>query len=190
MMKQQNNIHDFDVLISIDIGLTGGISFFDTVSGEVLAVYPMPSVRVTTASGRQKGELDLEKLKHILEIPKVHGDSALVVMENVHAFPGQGSVATATLMEQKGILRGLCLGLGYIEEFVEPKTWQKVYDMIPPKDLKGGSASKTKTLRKKWLKEKSLEIARETCPEWADTKLAKSDAHGLSDSLLIGKYYL
>jgi len=187
MMKQQNDIHDFDVLVAIDIGLNGGISFFDTVSGEVLAVYPMPSVKVTTSTGRNKGELDLDKLKHILEIPRVHGDTALVVMENVHAYPGQGSVATATLMEQKGIIRGMCAGLGYTEEFVEPKTWQKHYDMIPPKDLKGGSASKTKTLRKKWLKEKSLSVAKERFPDWVE-KVGKSD--GLSDALLIGEWYI
>jgi len=182
------NLHDFDVLVSIDIGLTGGIAIFDIVSGEVLALYSMPTNKIVTSSGRNKGELDIPKLKFILEKPHVKSETALVVMENVHAFPGQGSVAMATLMEQKGIIRGLCAGLGYSEQLVEPKMWQKHYSMIPPKDLKGSSASRTKTLRKSWLKEKSLQIARETFKEWAETKLAPKDAHGLSDSLLIGKY--
>lgn len=182
------NLTDFNVLISVDIGLTGGIAFFDIVSGEVLSIYQMPTNKITTSSGRNKGELDIPKLRFILEIPKVHNESALVVMENVHAFPGQGSVAMATLMEQKGIIRGLCAGLGYYEQLVEPKAWQKHYGMIPPKDLKGSSASKTKTLRKTWLKEKSLQLAREKFPEWEGTKLAPKDAHGLSDALLIGKF--
>lgn len=179
----------YDILIAIDVGLTGGIAFFDTESKEVVGLYPMPTNKIETSSGRKKGEIDIPRLKFILEIPKVHEDTALVVLENVHAFPGQGSVAMATLMEQKGIIRGMCAGLGYDEALVEPKTWQKYFEMIPPKDLKGSSASKTKALRKGWLKEKSLEIARVRFPSW-ETKLERKDAHGLSDALLIGTYII
>lgn len=189
-MDTAHTISDFDVLVSVDIGLQGGIAFFDVLSGEVLALYSMPTNKIVTSSGRNKGELDIPKLKFILEIPHVKSETALVVLESVHAFPGQGVVAMATLMEQKGIIRGLCSGLGYDEFLVEPKTWQKHYDMIPPKDLKGASASRTKTLRKQWLKDTSLERARSLFPEWAETKLAPKTAHGLSDSLLIGKWYL
>ena len=181
-------LNKYTILAGIDIGLTGGIAFFDVESKELLSLYPMPANKIQTASGRNKGELDLSRLKHILEIPKVHEETALVVMENIHAFPGQGSVAIATLMEQKGIIRGMCSGLGYDEQLVEPKTWQKYFNMIPPKDLKGSTGSKTKTLRKAWLKEKSLEIAREKFPD--QSKLEKKDAHGLSDALLIGTYII
>lgn len=184
-----NSQTKYDVIISVDIGLSGGIAFFDTVSQELLSVYSMPTIQIKSKD-KTKNILDLAKLKFILEIPKEHKESALVIFENVHAFPGQGSVATATLMEQKGIIRGLAAGLGYDEFPVEPKTWQGHYGMIPPKDLKGKSATQTKTLRKKWLKEKSLEFAREYFSEWADTKLASQTAHGLSDAMLIGKWYL
>lgn len=186
-MKPQN---DYDVVCAVDIGLTGGIAFFDTVSNELLSVYPMPTVETTTSTGRKKGHIDLPRLKFILEIPKVHNEKAIVVMENVHAFPGQGVVAMATLMEQKGIIRGMASGLEYDEYLVEPKTWQAYYDMIPPKELKGSTASKIKTLRKQWLKEKSLELARDKFKEWADTKLASKSAHGLSDAILIGNWYI
>lgn len=180
----------YEILISIDIGLTGGIAFFDFVSKEVLSIYSMPSEKIQTKAGRNKGILNLERLKFILEIPKVKEDRAIVVLEDVHAFPGQGVVAMATLMEQKGIIRGLAKGLGYDELLIQPKTWQSYFDMIPPKDLKGSSASKTKTLRKEWLKATSLEKARGYFPEWKETKLAPKDAHGLSDALLIGKFIL
>lgn len=178
------------ILIGIDIGLSGGIAFFDVGAGEVLSLYPMPTQKIVTSTGRQKGEIDLDRLNFILEIPKCRAESATVVMENVHAFPGQGVVAMATLMEQKGIIRGLAKGLGYEVVLVEPKTWQKYYTLIPPKDLKGTSASKTKVLRKKWLKDESLTLARAHFTNWAETKLAPKTAHGLSDALLIGKYYL
>lgn len=183
-------LSNYSVLVSIDIGLTGGIAFFDVESREVVGLYAMPTNKIETSSGRKKGEIDIPHLKFILEIPKVHDDTALVVMESVHAFPGQGSVAMATLMEQKGIIRGMASGLGYSERLVEPKTWQRHFEMIPPKDLKGSSASKTKTLRKSWLKAYSLQLARGKFPEWAETKLAPKDAHGLSDALLIGTYII
>lgn len=179
-----------DIIIGCDIGLSGGIVFFDSVSKSVLSIYNMPTNRVTTSSGREKGILDLERLKFILEIPKVHKESAIVVLENVHAFPGQGVVAIATLLEQKGTIRGLAKGLGYDEHLVEPKTWQKYFDIVPPQDLKGTSAKQTKALRKKWLKSVSLETARDLFPEWKDTKLERNDAHGLSDALLIGRWFL
>ena len=185
-----NSQSKYDVVIGIDIGLSGGIAFFDTVSTELLSIYSMPSMKTQTKAGREKGILDLDKLRFILEIPKVHNESAVIVLENIHAFPGQGSVATATLMEQLGIIRGLAKGLGYDEYKVEPKIWQSFYGMVVPKDIKGKSASKTKTLRKAWLKDKSLEFAREYYPEWAETKLAHKTAHGLSDACLIGRWYL
>lgn len=180
---------DYDVIIGIDIGLSGGIAFFDVETGEVLALYGMPSGKTKTKAGREKGYIDLSRLKFILEIPKEHKERAIVVMENIHAFPGQGAVATATLMEQRGIIRGLSSGLGYGEYLVEPKIWQGFYGIIPPKDLKGISASRTKILRRKWLKSASLNLAREEFKEWKGTKLAPDSAHGLADALLIGKWY-
>lgn len=183
------NPQDYDVVIAIDVGLTGAVTFFDTVSGEVLSVNPMPTYK-WLKNGKTRNHLDIEKLVHILEIPKSHSESAIVVFEDVHAFPGQGSVSTGVLMEQKGVIRGIINTLGYAEYPISPKEWQKWFDMIPPKDLKGKSASQTKTMRKKWLKEKSLTLAREKFPEWVDTKLKLSTAHGVSDSMLIGKWFL
>ena len=181
---------DYDVVIAVDVGLSGGIAFFDTVSGELLSVYTMPTVSHESKTGKIKNSLDIDKLMFILEIPKAHDESAILVMENIHAFPGQGVVAVGTLLEQKGILRGLACGLGYEVELVEPRTWQKMFDLIPPEELKGSTGTKTKTLRKKWLKENSLTKARELFPKCADTKLSKSTAHGLSDALLIGKWFI
>ena len=131
-VKKMNR--EYDTIIAIDIGLGGGIAFFDTVSGEVPSLYEMPTNKIVTSSGRKKGELDIERLKFILEIPRVHEEFALIVMENVHAFPGQGVVAMATLLEQRGIIRGLCAGLGYDEMLVEPRVWQKHYELVPPQD--------------------------------------------------------
>lgn len=179
---------NYDVIVGIDVGLNGGLAFFDAHSGEVLSLYPMPTIQVEK-NGKDKKVVDWDRLKFILEIPKEHKENAILAFENVTAFPGQGVVAVGTLLEQKGFFRGLSRGLGYAEYLVQPKTWQKHFDIVPPKELKGESAKKTKALRKKWLKESSLEIAKRKFPEW-ETKLSRKDAHGLSDALLIGEWYL
>lgn len=183
------NKSDYEILISIDIGLTGGLAFFDIRSGEVLSLHAMPTMKEPKSNGKEKTVLDITKLLYLLEIPLVHNDNALVVYEDVHAFPFQGVVSVAGLMEQKGIIRGMSKGLGYDELPIQPKTWQKHFGMKPPEDLKGATDSKTKTLRKEWLKAKSLELARDKFKEWKG-KLEPKTAHGLSDSLLMGQWYM
>lgn len=182
-----------DILISIDIGLSGGIAFFEVEeithpSLGLLSLHPMPASKKKTKSGMIRNILDLDILLHLLEIPKIHGDKALVIYEDVHSFPGQGVVSVGTLLWQRGVIQGMTKALGYDELAVSPKGWQKYFDMIPPKDLKGKSATQTKTLRKKWLKDNSLVIARGKFPEWSEK--FDNNAHGLSDAVLIGLWYL
>lgn len=177
-----------DVLISIDIGLTGAISFFDFYTKELCMVKDMQNLTVTK-SKKEKKILDIEKLLFLLEIPFVKKESAVVLYEDVHAFPGQGVVAVATLLEQKGIIRGISNALGYVEFPTSPKLWQGHFGMIPPSDLKGNTVSKTKALRKKWLKEKSIELAIKNFPDFSG-KLDKPTCHGRSDSMLMGKWFL
>jgi hypothetical protein len=174
----------YDILISCDIGLHGGISFFDTMSGSLLSIYEIP-----TTEPNHKGNVDLERLKFILEIPEIHNESCIVVLESIHAF-GNSGFGVGKLMEEKGVVMGLALGLGYDQIQIPPKEWQKHFDLVPPKDLKGSTAKKTKYLRRKWLKENSVTKARELFPEWAQTKFKLKTCDGLSDSTLLGQYIL
>lgn len=176
---------NYDVVIGIDIGLSGGISFFDTVSKELMSVYEMP----TTINDNGKKIVDIDKLLFILEIPKVHNEKAIIVYEAIHAF-GNSGFGVGVLMEEKGVVRGLAKALGYDELAVSPKTWQKVFGLVPPKDLKGSTAKKTKYLRRKWIKENSIRVARMEFVEWAVSKLKSKTCDGVSDSMLIGKWYL
>src|SRR5690606_14246925 len=94
------------ITIGVDDGLHGGISFFDTVSTELVGVYTMPTKKVNK-HGKDKNVIDLDRLKFILEIPKEHKDTAILVMEDVSAYPGQGVVSVGSLLEQKGLVRGI-----------------------------------------------------------------------------------
>lgn len=173
-----------EITIGIDIGFGGGISFFDTESSELLSIYSMPIKSIgITKSGRNKYSLDLEKLNFILEIPKNHKDRAIVVFEEVHAFPGQGVVSVGTLLEQKGIIEGMSQALGYNQFPISPKSWQKYFGIVPPKGLKN------KVKRKEWLKNNSRDVATGKFQEFS-TKFEHKTSHGLSDACLIGLFYL
>ena len=173
---------DYNILMAVDIGLNGAISFYDTVSSELLSIYKMP----TKENKNGKRVLDVERLKFFMEIPKLKKDSCIVVFEDVNAFPGQGVVSVGTLLFQKGVITGISEALGYSTLPISPKTWQKQQLLVPPADLKGNSAKATKALRKKWLKSTSLQFARIYYPDFE----AKITDDGVSDSLLIGKWYL
>lgn len=178
----------YDICCSIDVGLSGGISFFDYETKELLSLYSMPTKQSTNKSGREKKVIDLDHLLHILEIPKTHNDDTIVVFEVIHSF-GDAGFGVGTLMEQLGIVRGMVKALGYDETQVAPQTWQRHHGLVCPKDVKGTTGKKTKYLRRKWLKAKSLEVAREKFPSCHE-KLKRADSDGKSDALLIGSYYL
>lgn len=179
---------NYNVLVSIDVGLSGGISFFDYETKELLSLYPMPAKQSTNKSGREKKVIDLDHLLHILEIPKEHNDKTIVVYELIHSF-GDAGFGVGVLMEQLGIIRGMTKALGYDEESVAPRVWQTYHGIVCPKDIKGTSSKKTKYLRRKWIKAKSLDVAREKFPNCHE-KLKKATSDGLADSLLLGNYYL
>lgn len=179
----------YEILISIDVGLSGGISFFDVGSGELLSVKEMPTKEETGKAGRTKKVLDIERLKFILEVPHLHKDKAIVVYESIHAF-GNAGFGIGTIMEEKGVVRGICVALGYDEYPITPKEWQKHFSLVPPKETKSSNRKKTRAVRRKWIKDNSIYRAREIFPEWADTKLFTKTCDGLSDSLLMGKYVL
>jgi len=180
-------MNKYDLVIGIDIGLSGGISFFDPEEKDheemgLIYLKEMPTIDTVSSSGKKKPILDVEGFRFIMETPAEHGDTnVLVVTENVHAFPGQGIVSTGTLMEQKGVIKGMCSILRYDLEFVTPTVWQKSFGIVAPKELKG-KANQAK--RKKWLKNESLLTARAKFPGW-ENKLGEN-AHGLSDAILIG----
>lgn len=179
---------EYEIIIGIDVGLNGAICFWDNAIGEILALYDTPTVDTVSKSGKKKRKLDIPKFLFLLEIPKVHGERAVVVIEDVHAFPGQGVVSVSTFMEEKGIIEGLAAALGYDLVMISPKEWQKHFGIVPPKDLKGATSKKTRALRKEWIKYNSRETAITLFPSWEQKFYHKED-HGRSDACLIAKYY-
>lgn len=96
--------------IGIDPGQTGGIA---AIMGVTVHVWPMP------LAGK---DIDLGELARILRscAPDV------VVIEKVHAMPGQGVSSTFKFGEGYGGLKGVAAALDLRVELVTPQAWQKL----------------------------------------------------------------
>jgi hypothetical protein len=179
----------YDIIVACDIGLSGAIAFFETIeashpSNGLLSLLDMP---IAEREGKTN-VIDLERLVFILERPKLKNETALVILEDTHAF-GNSGFGVGKLMEEKGMLRGITKALGYDELLVSPQTWQKHFALVPPKTLRGDTAKKTRYLRRKWIKENSILTAREKFPDWIE-QLKTKTCDGRSDALLMGLWYL
>ena len=98
-------------IVGIDPGKTGGIAVHRSEGGWV--AYPMP------LSGK---ELDLVGLAQLL------GGLApdVVVMEKVHAMPGQGVTSMFTFGQGYGAIMGIVAALRLRLELVTPQAWKKL----------------------------------------------------------------
>jgi hypothetical protein len=95
-----------DIIIACDIGLHGGIAFFDPLeashpSNGLLSLMDMP---VKEREGKTN-VIDLERLVYIMERARVRQETALVVFEDIHSF-GNSGFGVGKVMEEKGMLRG------------------------------------------------------------------------------------
>lgn len=92
------------------------------------------------------------------------GDTAMIVVESVHAMPKQGVASTAKFMRAAGSIEAVAELTGYPFVLVTPQKWKKFHSLI-------GS-----------VKESSLELARCHFPT---ASLKRKKDHGRADALLM-----
>lgn len=112
------------VILAVDPGLTGALAWLDRRPDggiDLLAVVDMP-----TAKARQGKSEKSHVQPHVLAA--VMGNPALrpvaVVVEDVHAMPGQGVTSMFRFGYAAGIVAGTAAGLGYPLHTVRPNEWQ------------------------------------------------------------------
>ena len=99
-------------ILGIDPGKTGGLAILDAF-GAVVSVHPMPM---------QADEFDVDTLFQLIQsLPA----GSRVILEHVHAFPGQSVVAMFSFGEGYGLVKGLVRASQVPLELVSPATWQK-----------------------------------------------------------------
>lgn len=151
-------------VIGIDPGATGGIFAVDSKNRRALML-SCSSVDVET----------VQAIEGAIEF--LHESVDVVMLEKVHAFPGQGVSSVFTFGERYGVIKGAVIALNVKMATVHPKTWQKEFSISVPSD------AGTPAQRKKQLKNKSYDTARSLYPS-VEFKKDQADAVMLAEYAL------
>lgn len=146
------------VTIGIDPGATSGaIACF--VDSELLDAIDMPC-----ADGIVSGVLLAYELRQFATAG--FDDRPTVVIERVHAMPGNGAVSMFKFGRSLGVIEGVVAALGWPIIWVTPQAWKKHHGLL------------------RQDKDAARMLALETWPEHADTFRRKKDC-GRADAALI-----
>ena len=127
------------LIIGIDPGITGAISFFE--DGELKDVIDMP----TMASGnKNKKQINGSQIFNeiSLRIQNQKSENINVVVEQVSAMPGQGVTSMFNFGQSFGAIKGICAAMQLPMYFVRPAKWKKYFNLIKSEK----QASRTKAI--------------------------------------------
>ena len=97
-----------DLIIGIDPGISGAIAVID-VKNDTVEVFDVPTIKVESSSrkktARKKGEYDKPGMSSLLG--KYSKRKVAVVMEQVHAMPGQGVTSMFNFGRGVGLWEGM-----------------------------------------------------------------------------------
>jgi crossover junction endodeoxyribonuclease RuvC len=149
------------IVLGVDPGLSGGIAILEDQTIHLLADMPIHRVGHGKAT---RPELDMHGLCALLARHRVEH----VVIEQVGARPGQGTVSMFRFGYAAGALYGAATALGLPVSFAQPKAWQRFCGIGPHPDEARRRAS-------------------QLYPAAASQLNRKVDANK-ADALLIGRY--
>ena len=155
------------LIIGIDPGISGAISFFE--DGKILDVVEMPTMTEGKKNKRQVNGSQVynEILKKTNQLDK---KEIRVIIEQVSAMPGQGVTSMFNFGQSFGILKGVCSAMQLPMYFVRPAKWKKYFSLINSEK----DASRTKAI--------------EIFPYFS-TNLSKKKDSNKADAILIASYY-
>lgn len=160
-------------IIGIDPGKTGGVC----VLRKDLSLVALEPLRAPIDNALF--------FRHLLENQQAH-----IFCEKVGAWPGQGVVSVFTFGFGVGAIYGACVSIANASwNWVQPKEWQKAFGIAAKTKIRKGASkqerARLRTLRRKELKQASLQRAKELYPDAAHLI---GDKDGLSDAVLIARY--
>lgn len=128
LVREAWQAYSFIMIIGIDPGSSGAISFYD---GSEILVWDMPVYEITKGKSVRK-RIDIARLKGLLQDLKLNNGIEHVFLEQVSAQPGNGAAHAWTYGFGCGVLEAVvqCLGLPFT--YVTPMKWKK--DLNCPKD--------------------------------------------------------
>lgn len=164
-----------DVVVGMDPGKDGGLVAV-TRPGLVSTSARMPVVRTTKSDGGERTVVDAEKVAAFLK----SSGAQRVVIEDVWSSPQMGVVGAFSFGDSKGVLRGVCAGLGLPVAFVAPLTWKGRMGVLVPR--RPGVSKKD---HKKALKAAAIARAQVLFPG-----AAGMDHDGVAEAALMAAYGL
>ena len=110
--------------IGIDPGLSGAIA---SISPAGITFIDCPIIKV---SGKTKPNPTLMAS----ELSQLVTPNSIIIIENVHAMPGQGVTSMFSFGMGYGCWLGIIAALNIPVEFVTPQCWKKYYNLGPDKE--------------------------------------------------------
>lgn len=148
------------MIVGIDPGVSGAIAFIGE-NKEILHIHDMPVSAKTSGKGNQVNAVFLYDI-----LAGIDPLLTTVVIERVHAMPGQGVSSTFGFGRSLGVIEGIVASTGAKLVWVTPQKWKKKFSLIG----KDKDASRT--------------LAIEMYPQDKDYFKRKKD-NGRSDALFI-----
>ena len=146
------------VYLGIDPGITGAWAALDT-HGDYVACGDMPTHEGRVVASALRSSL-LDAISPI--------DGACIVIEKVHAMPGQGVTSMFNFGHSCGVVAAVAEMLPYPVSFVTPQSWKKFHGLI-------GTTKIASLLKARLL--------------WPDAPLKLAKHHGRADALLLASYW-
>lgn len=151
-------MNTYQNFIGIDPGLSGAIAI---ISSSGIRFFDCPTIKV---NGKTKPNPTLMAS----ELKSWASPNSIVIIENVHAMPGQGVSSMFSFGMGYGVWLGIVAALSIPLEFVSPQCWKKYYGLGTDK-------------------ESSRVTALQLFPNEADNLKLKKH-HGRAEALLLAEY--
>ena len=153
------------IIFGIDPGVSGAISIIE--NKKVIEVFDMP----TMIDGKKnKKQVNGAQVTNIIKERLNSDEEVLIVVEHVHAMPGQGVTSMFNFGQSFGVVKGICSALSLPIYFVRPLKWKRHFNLIKTNK----DASRTKVI--------------EIYPE-ISSKISRKKDSNKADAILIARYF-
>ncbi|MFM6209945.1 hypothetical protein, partial [Planktothrix sp.] len=121
----------YQTFIGIDPGATGAIA---SLSPTGITFIDCPVIKKQNGKTKPNPTLMATELKQLIT------PDSIIIIENVHAMPGQGVSSMFSFGMGYGCWLGIIAALNIPVEFVTPQCWKKYYNLGPDKEASRAAA--------------------------------------------------
>ena len=119
---------------------------------------------------KNKKQVNGAQVTNIIKERLNSDEEVLIVVEHVHAMPGQGVTSMFNFGQSFGVVKGICSALSLPIYFVRPLKWKRHFNLIKTNK----DASRTKVI--------------EIYPE-ISSKISRKKDSNKADAILIARYF-